>query len=137
MKKYVIDTSALVAFFNDEPGADVVEGLLNDTSSGVCAITMNKYNLLEAYYGYFRANGEAFAERILRAVDESSVKVADVLTDELLRKAGRMKVQHRMSLADAMLVAQALVDNAIVITADHHELDDLDEKDVVKFLWIR
>ena len=98
---------------------------------------MNKYNLLEAYYGYFRANGEAFAERILRAVDESSVKVADVLTDELLRKAGRMKVQHRMSLADAMLVAQALVNNAIVITADHHELDDLDEKDVVKFLWIR
>jgi len=56
MKKYVIDTSALVAFFNDEPVADVVEGLLNDAASGVCAITMNKYNLLEAYYGYLRAN---------------------------------------------------------------------------------
>ena len=64
MKKYVLDACALVAYFNDEIGADVVEGLFIKASRGQCILLMNKYNLLEVYYGYLRDNGEAFAENI-------------------------------------------------------------------------
>jgi hypothetical protein len=42
-----------------------------------------------------------------------------------------------MSLADSMAVAQAVVDDAIVVTSDHHELDAVDRDGNIKFLWIR
>ena len=35
MKRYVFDACALVAFFNDESGADVVESLLLEASQAV------------------------------------------------------------------------------------------------------
>ena len=49
MKNYVLDACALVAFFNNEDGADIVENLLNDAGDGNCVVTMNKYNLLEVF----------------------------------------------------------------------------------------
>ena len=137
MTNYVLDTSALVAFFNDEKGADVVEELLLEMVAGICVVTMNKYNLLETYYGYLRANGEAFAEKILESVEESCIRIVDVLTDDILRQAGKLKVAHKISLADAMVLSQATIDDAIVVTSDHHELDSVARDGRIKFMWIR
>ena len=137
MKSYVLDTCALVAFFNDENGANIVENLLTEATGGNCTVTMNKYNLLEAYYGYLRADGEDFAETILSAVENSCIKIFDVLTDDLLRQAGKLKVAHKISLADSIVLAQATVDNSIVVTSDHHELDAVEKKGKIRFQWIR
>ena len=137
MTNYVFDACALVAFFNDENGVDVVESLLSEATDGLCVVTMNKYNLLEIYYGYLRANGEAFAEKILKSVEESCIKIADVLTDDILRQAGKLKVTYKISLADAMVLSQAAIDDAIVVTSDHHELDAVARNGKIKFLWIR
>jgi len=137
VKKYVLDTCALVAFFNDEKGADVVERLLNEATTGDSAVTMNKYNLLETYYGYLRANGEDFAETIIKTVESSCIKISDVLTDEIFKQAGKLKVAFKISLADAIVLAQAKVDNAIIITSDHHELDEVESSTDIKFQWIR
>ncbi|MCL2323079.1 MAG: PIN domain-containing protein [Oscillospiraceae bacterium] len=137
MKSYVLDTCALVAFFNDENGADVVENLLIDAIYNNCIVTMNKYNLLEAYYGYLRTNGEDFAENILSTVENSCIKIFDVLTDDLLRQAGKLKVAYKISLADAIALAQAAVENAIIVTSDHHELDTVEQNSKIQFLWIR
>ena len=134
---YVLDTCALVAFFNDEKGADVVESLLIEATSGKCTVTMNKYNLLEAYYGYLRSNGEEFAENILSVVNNSCIKILDVLYDNLLRQAGKLKVAHKISLADAIVIAQAIVDNSIVVTSDHHELEAVEKSEKIQFHWIR
>ena len=137
MKKYVLDTCALVAFFNDENGADVVESILLKAINGECVVIMNKYNLLEAYYGYLRANDEAFAENILRVVEDSSVFISDVLTNDIFRQAGKLKASYKISLADSIVLAQALVDNAIIVTSDHHELDIIERDGAIEFLWIR
>ena len=137
MKQYVLDACALVAFFNDEEGADVVEKLLFDALNGQCHIIMNKYNLLEVYYGYFRANGEVFAENILSIVENSSIEIKDVLTDMLFKKAGKFKASYKMSLADAMALAQAFDEQAILVTTDHHELDVIDSDGLVEFIWVR
>ena len=126
-----------MAFFNDEKGADVVERLLNEATTGDSAVTMNKYNLLETYYGYLRANGEDFAETIIKTVESSCIKISDVLTDEIFKQAGKLKVAFKISLADAIVLAQAKVDNAIIITSDHHELDEVESRTDIKFQWIR
>jgi len=137
MTNYVFDASALVAFFNDENGADVVDGLLSEALNGTCSVTMNKYNLLEIYYGYLRVNGEKFAEKILNSIEESCIRIADVLTDGILRQAGKLKVAYKISLADAIALSQATIDDAIFVTSDHHELDAVARDGKIKFLWIR
>jgi len=137
MKKYVLDACALIALFQKETGAEVVESLLVEAIKGSCSVSMNAINLLEVYYGYLRADGETFAERLLAAVTGSCIKVVNALPEELLRRAGKLKIAHRMSLADAILIAQSLVDGAAVVTSDHHEFDVVDEKGIAEFLWIR
>ena len=137
MKSYVFDAGALVAFFNDEDGAEVVENLLAKASQGRCSIFMNKYNLLEVYYGYLRANGEKFAEGIMSIVEDSCINIYDVLTDELFRKAGNFKVNYNVSLADSMALAQAFVEQAPLVTTDHHEMDAVEKDGQVGFLWVR
>jgi len=42
-----------------------------------------------------------------------------------------------MSLADSILLAQAIELDAIVATADHHELDVVDKNEAINFNWIR
>ena len=137
MKRYVLDACALVAFFNDEEGAEAVEGVLIEASRGNGTVIMNKYNLLEVYYGYYRVNGEAFAENILSIVEGSSIQINDALTNSLLRQAGRFKATHKISLADAVALAQAFDEQSILVTADHHEMDALMQNGEVEFLWIR
>ena len=138
MKTYILDACAIVALFNDEIGADVVDNLLVDaTTNGICSLTINKYNLLEVYYGYLREDGEVFAEQQLANIKASCIRISDILTDDLFRHAAKLKTNYKISLADSIAVAQAVVDNAIIVTSDHHELDVVDQDGNVKFLWIR
>jgi PIN domain nuclease of toxin-antitoxin system len=137
MKKYVLDACALIALFQKEAGAEIVESLLVEAMKGSCSVSINAINLLEVYYGYLRADGEAFAERQLAAVAGSCINVIEALSRDLLRRAGKLKISYRISLADSILIAQASIDAAIVVTSDHHELDAVDEKGISEFLWIR
>jgi predicted nucleic acid-binding protein len=138
MKKYVFDACALIALFNDEDGADVIERLLAEASAGECFISMNKFNLFEIYYGYLVANGDEFAEKILDMVKDSVISISDRFTDELMREAGKAKQVHtRMSLADSMALAQAKANGATLVTSDHHELDVVEQAGTISFLWFR
>lgn len=39
--RYVLDTSALLAYYQDEPGADIVEQLLNKAQAGKIEIYLS------------------------------------------------------------------------------------------------
>jgi len=137
MKRYVLDACALIALINDEKGADMVERLLVEASVGRCNISMNKFNLLEVYYGYFRSNGEDFAENILNIIGNSGIRIYDTLSDDLFRQAGIFKASYKISLADAVALAQAYTENAMLVTADHHELDAVEKDGKLGFYWLR
>jgi hypothetical protein len=48
---FILDACALIAFLNDEEGADIVENLLDRSVSGEDTISMSIVNLLEIYSG--------------------------------------------------------------------------------------
>ena len=48
-----------------------------------------------------------------------------------------MKANHKISLADAIALAQTIVDKAVLVTSDNHELDAVEQGTNVEFLWIR
>lgn len=137
MSEYVIDACALIAYLDDEDGAAVVEELFRDAESSGEDILLHEINLLEVYYGAHRAGGLELAEDVLETVQALPLHVVKGLGDETLREAGRLKATYRVSLADSIAAAEARVRGCALVSADHHELDVLDYRKELKFLWIR
>ena len=51
--KYVLDACAVIAFLNDEEGAQKVEQLLLQGERAPDTLFMHEINLLEIYYGVY------------------------------------------------------------------------------------
>jgi predicted nucleic acid-binding protein len=134
---YVLDANAIVALLKNEKGAEVVDNLLVQAADGKCSVCMNKYNLLEVYYGFYREDGEAFAEEQIKAIQESPVKIVDTLSNEVFRQAGRFKAIYRVSLADAVVLGQGTAEGAIIVSSDHHEFEAVERAEKIGFLWFR
>ena len=134
---YVLDASALIAFLNNENGALKVERILKNVKKENTIISMCQINLLEVYYGIYRAEGKKTAQDILSKIKELPIQFLDNISNEAFFEAGRLKAQYRISLADAIALAEAKINNAYLITADHHELDLLEEKKEALICWIR
>jgi uncharacterized protein with PIN domain len=72
---FVLDACALLAILKDEPGADNVAAAYAQADSRDAKLVMNKINLFEVYYGFYRDNGNAYAEKILDSVRRSVVVI--------------------------------------------------------------
>jgi len=60
-KIYVLDACALIAFFNDEPGAEKMEALLELADRNEVSIMINVINFYEVYYDSLRSGGQSVA----------------------------------------------------------------------------
>jgi predicted nucleic acid-binding protein len=132
-----MDACALIAFLADEEGADKVERILDDAKRGACKIFMNKINLLEVYYGIYREEGIEKAEEVLKSIQDLPLKIVSSLKSKIFKKAGRLKATYKISLADSIALAEASAKKARLITADHHEFDEVEKKEEINFCWIR
>jgi len=134
---YLLDASALIAYLNDEVGADVVDDLLTQSYDEKASISMSIVNLLEIYYGVFRDIGQNKAEEVLNEILSLPIEVISELSFDALREAGRLKANYKMSLADSVALGVASVSRFSIATADHHEMDVVEQNEPIKFLWIR
>ncbi|MFH0975758.1 MAG: type II toxin-antitoxin system VapC family toxin [Spirochaetota bacterium] len=137
METYVFDACSLIAFFEGEPGSDKVRDIIIKANRGNCIIYINKINLLEIYYGFLRDDGRETAEKAFSDVLSLPVSIVDILGDDLIKEAGRIKAVYKVSLADSIAIAEAKIRKARLVSSDHHELDIIDKKGEVDFLWIR
>ena len=130
----VLDACALIAFLNDEPGAELVASMLEDVPS----VEMSAINLLEIAYDYIRKSGDSQAVReLLDVIDQLPIKIHWRIDDEVFQHAARFKATFRISLADSFALALAKTLNAAVATSDHHEFDPLESNRTARFIWIR
>ena len=134
---YVLDACAIIAFLLKEPGGDKVRGLLRRAEREEVRFFMHNLNLLEVYYGLRRANGEAFATVRLSQIRHLPVTFVPEIDGEGFIEAGRLKSAYKFSLADAVLLAEASIRGAFVVTSDHHELDVVEAAEQIRFFWIR
>jgi PIN domain nuclease of toxin-antitoxin system len=130
-KRYVLDACALIAFLNDEEGAEKVESLLRESENAKCAIFMNLINLLEVYYYAYRQEGVRKANQILQAIRVLPIEFIPQLDDSVFMEAGRLKAKYRISLADSISLADTGVRNASLVTDDHHELDKVAKQEPI------
>ena len=117
MKRYVLDASALMAFFEREPGADRVEGLLGVAAASHQPLLMSVVNWGEVYYSIWRKYGEEVARRTLAEIAQLPIEVEDV-DMELARLAASFKARHKLPYVDAFAAALAKERRASLITTD-------------------
>jgi len=114
---YVLDTSALLAFLGDEPGADKVERLLEGARDSRCHLLSCSITLMEIFYTAMREKGEDEAIKILALVKAWPIEWVDP-DEKVLLQAGRLKAAYRLSVADALIAAVARTRGAILVHKD-------------------
>ena len=137
MSRYILDACALIALLQDELGADIVAAAINTANNGESEITMHKVNLLEVYYDAYRSRSKEQAKLMLTEVKRLPIRINAEVSDEIFTEAGRLKASYKMSLADSIVLAQAIVTGGELLTADHHEFDSIDGREPICFHWIR
>ena len=136
-ENYILDACALIAYFKQEPGSEIMIQFFTRADDEELSLAMHKLNLLEVYYGFYRDDGKEQAEAILRDSLSLPITIVDDLGDSLFREAGRLKASYDISFADSIALALAAVTGRPIITADRHEIGTLEQKEAIKFSWIR
>jgi ribonuclease VapC len=133
MPAKVLDSFALIAYFRDESGAQVMENLLVAAGKKDSPLHMTEVNYAEVKYSIVKKDGsEAWEEaaKILQGLPiefhSTSRSMADTAAD--------LKARFRMSLADAFAAALAKEKKAELITGDE-EFKPLEKE--IKIAWLK
>jgi predicted nucleic acid-binding protein len=132
-----LDACSLIALLTNENGSDVVKGLLEKATDGEINILMHKVNFFDVYYYIYKRYNENMALKLLENIKLTPIKINTEISDDIILKAGRLKSLYKMSLADSIGLAEAIINNGYFVTADHHELDVVEEKEKIEIVWIR
>jgi predicted nucleic acid-binding protein len=110
---YLLDTSALLTFIEDEDGSDRVEELLKGAG-----ILLPWPVLMETYYITLQKKGRAEADRRYALIRQLQADILWAMDEPILLTAARLKAEHHLSLADAVVAAFAIRNNAVLIHKD-------------------
>lgn len=117
MKRAVLDASAVMAFFEDRPGADKVEELISLAVADKRDLLMSVVNWGEVYYSVWRAKGQGAAKQAAAEIAQLPVEIVPA-DFELTRLAATFRANHKLPYADCFAAALASSRRALVVTAD-------------------
>ena len=115
--KYILDSYALLAYFQAEPAGAKVRNILKEAAAGAVVTFLSVISLGEIYYIVARKRGEEEAGAITEAISRLPVGLVDAMKERVLA-AARVKAQHPVSYADAFVVAAAIEFTATIVTGD-------------------
>ncbi len=116
-KAYVLDSFALIAYLQDEAGAEDVELILQAAKEKKTVVWVNEINLGEVLYTLLRRGGQQYAESQMDALLRLPLqRVANEW--EMVQRAAYIKWQFPMALADCFAAATAGFHEATLVTGD-------------------
>jgi uncharacterized protein with PIN domain len=132
---FVFDACALIAILGDEPGAEVVEDLLQETAN---RCLLHAVNACEVYYDLCRRGNTQDADTLETLFAEYGLELFEAMPSDLWRLAGKIKADwRRVSLADCFALALTIREGGTLVTSDHHELDPIAMAGVCPIRFIR
>ena len=138
MNRYILDACALIAYYANEEGADVVQDLIVNAYNGELQLLISRVNLLEVFYDIYKSKGRADAVNFLQTVINFPMKIINTIEDDVFINAGRLKSSYRISLADAVFLSETMNNkDRIGVTADHHEFETVKNSENINLLWFR
>lgn len=112
-KRYVLDTSALFTLIEEEDGVDRVEEIVRTEDAFLPSLA-----LLEVHYVTRQERGQGEADRRYALLKKLPCEVLWQIDEPTLLTASRFKAAHRLSLADALIAAIALRQEAVLLHKD-------------------
>ena len=114
---YVLDTSAIFAFAENEAGADRVEQILKSARNHESEAYISFASITESYYISWQETGRSSALELLASIKSLPLEVIESF-ERLSLLAGSIKANHRLSFADAFVVATASHVNGVLVHKD-------------------
>jgi ribonuclease VapC len=114
---YVLDTSLIFAFTDQEDGTDEVERLLDAAKQHACRLEVCTMSLMELSYITLRERGEDEATRLVALV-KSWLVVWSYPDEKILLQAATLKTSYCLSVADALIAAVAKLHYATLVHKD-------------------
>jgi predicted nucleic acid-binding protein len=117
MKNYVFDASALIRYFQNDPGAARVEQLIKDAVTAGQTLLISAANWGEVYAVILRLRGPDAAQLLKSKLKGLSIAPLPV-TPELAIAAAEIRVRHQLPLLDSFAAALAIAHHATLVTSD-------------------
>jgi predicted nucleic acid-binding protein len=131
-KPRVLDSWAMMAFFENEPAAEQVEQIIVEAHETGTALMMSVVNVGELWYSIARAHSPADADKIINELRTLKIEFVDA-TWELTKQAAVFKTKGKIAYADCFAAALAKDRKAELVTGDP-EFKQVDGE--VKILWV-
>lgn len=132
MKRYVMDSFAMIAFLEDEPGAEKVALILKSIMARKAKAYMSVINWSEIYYNTLREQGIETAEKVIGQLKQYPIEIVDA-DQKLTYEAAKLKGSYKIAYADCFAAALSQRLNAVVVTGDP-EFKKLGDKYSIQWL---
>jgi len=110
---YVLDTSALLTFWNNEEGADIVERILRSGTR----VSVSFMSYMEGRYRIWKNTGKEESEEFSKYLNLLSLERIDI-TDQIFEKAIEIKATNSLSVCDSWIIATAMVTGSVLVHKD-------------------
>lgn len=131
-QKIVLDSFALIAYFEREEGASKVVHLLEGAGRKQNHLLLTLINWGEIYYAISCSKGESRAEDCLLLMDQLPIELV-AIDRELVYQASRIKAQFAIAFGDCFAAALAKREGCAVLTGDK-EFQKLNKE--IQISWI-
>jgi len=133
VKRFVLDSSALLTLLLNRPGADKIGNLMELALAGRRELSMSVINWGEVYYSVWRDQGPGFAHHFLKEVVQLPIALLPVDL-ALTQRAAEFKANCNLPYADCFAAALAVERQATLATSDQ---DFASVQKKINILWAR
>lgn len=114
---YLLDSHALLAFFEKEAGGEHVRDLLLQAEEKLITLHLSLINWGEILYITKRGKGKEASEDILSRIEAFPISIEPV-SQEVVKAAAEIKAEHPIAYADAFAAATAQRLQMPIVTGD-------------------
>jgi predicted nucleic acid-binding protein len=124
MDNYVLDTSALITFIENEEGADTIESILLKAIEKLATVYISVATSIELFYISLQEQGMGVAEERITLLENLPITVLDISYEDM-KIIGTLKANYKISFADSCIAAIAKLNSAILVHKDpeYNQLD--------------
>ena len=112
-ERFILDTSAILTFLQDEEGAERVDTILRKSE-----VLLPFFVPLETYYITLQEQNESVADQRYALIKQLRSTILWTVNEPILLRSARFKAHYHISLADALIAAFASYYDAILVHKD-------------------
>lgn len=122
MDVFILDACALIAFLRKEKGHEKIVSILDKATNLEVKVIMHTANLAEVYYDFYRLADKITADSIISDLPLLPAEIITNISMQMIEQIGYFKTRYKISFANSIVLATAKLNNAKVVTSDHHEI---------------